>query len=138
MRMNFNRPPILSEEEWKMFDPTIVLNKIVESIEEVRNNNEISEKEIIQTQANLISDLNEMLFLTSQNLVWFQEQELTQLIMVLDTAQPSSRVWEKNREFAFEILNYLSIIREMSNQAALSATTQLMLLSKKWEHLKAK
>lgn len=57
MRMNFNRPPILSEEEWKMFDPTIVLNKIVESIEEVRNNNEISEKEIIQTQANLISDL---------------------------------------------------------------------------------
>lgn len=137
MRMNFNRPPILSEEEWKMFDPTIVLNKIVESIEEVRNNNEISEKEIIQTQANLISDLNEMLFLTSQNLVWFQEQELTQLIMVLDTAQPSSRVWEKNREFAFEILNYLSIIREMSNQA-LSATTQLMLLSKKWEHLKAK
>jgi len=138
MRINFNRPPILSEEEWKMFDPTIVLNKIVESIEEVRNNNEISEKEIIQTQANLISDLNEMLFLTSQNLVWFQEQELTQLIMVLDTAQPSSRVWEKNREFAFEILNYLSIIREMSNQAALSATTQLMLLSKKWEHLKAK
>jgi len=137
MRMNFNRPPILSEEEWKMFDPTIVLNKIVESIEEVRNNNEISEKEIIQTQANLISELNEMLFLTSQNLVWFQEQELTQLIMVLDTAQPSSRVWEKNREFAFEILNYLSLIREMSNQA-LSATTQLMLLSKKWEHLKAK
>ena len=137
MRMNFNRPPILSEEEWKMFDPTIVLNKIVESIEEVRNNNEISEKEIIQTQANLISELNEMLFLTSQNLVWFQEQELTQLIVVLDTAQPSSRVWEKNREFAFEILNYLSLIREMSNQA-LSATTQLMLLSKKWEHLKAK
>lgn len=52
------------------------------------------------------------------------------LIMVLDTAQPSSKVWEKNREFAFEILNYLSLIQKMSIQAQ-SAASQLMFLSKK-------
>ena len=68
--------------------------------------------------------------LVTQNLQWFQEQELTQLISVLDTAQPSSRVWEENREFAFEILNYLSLIQKMSIQAQSAAGELMSLINK--------
>ena len=129
MRMNFTRPPIFSEEEWKSFDPTQVSNNISENLEKARNKG-ISENEIIQIQTNLIVDLFKLNSLVTQNLQWFQEQELTQLISVLDTAQPSSRVWEENREFAFEILNYLSLIQKMSIQAQSAAGELMSLINK--------
>ena len=129
MHMKFERPPLFSEKEWEIFDPTRALDNISNSLDRIKNNDkELSGAGINQLQTDLIKDLFQLNFLITEHLKWFEEQELTQLIYALDTAQPTSSVWEKNRKFAFQIIDYLILIEKMSMQAQ-SATADLMILS---------
>lgn len=136
MYRRYERPKILEPKLWELFDPNETITKINtlrEKIEQVRKDYvKYSENEIDQIQKSFTDALEKLIFLIEEHLVWFNEQELTGLIANLDTS-PSSRPWEANREYAFDILKHCFLIIMMAHAArfAFSDISLLNSLKKK-------
>jgi len=124
MHKRFERPKILGQELWEMFDPNETITTILMLTEKAKqiidNPGKYSQDEIDQIQKSLAEAVAKITFIITQNLEWFREQELMVWFSIIDS-NPSLNTWEENREYGFEILNYGSLINLMAIKASFAS-----------------